>query len=56
MAHGAGWTIGSKSVDKSYVAGIEEADGRSDIDSGGAVIWFCDGGGGGGDGSSNVAK
>ena len=51
-------TIGSKSDDKSYVAGTEEAEGRLDIESGGG---FTSGGGGGGGagggvGSSNVAR
>lgn len=50
-------TMGSKSEDKSYVAGMEEAaDGRSEMESGGGVMIDGGGGGGGGDGSSNVAK
>lgn len=58
MAHEVCATIGSKSDDKSYVAGTEEADGRSDIERGGAATSVCDGGGGGGggDGSSSVVK
>lgn len=55
MAH-EGCTIGSKSDDKSYVAGTEEADGRSDIERGGDAISVADDGGGGGVGSSSVAK
>lgn len=59
MAHeGCTCTIGSKREDKSYVAGMEKADGRSDIERGGDVIRGCGGGGGGGggDGSSRVVK
>lgn len=49
--------MGSKSDDKSYVAGTEEADGRSAIERGGGLSDDGGGGGaGGGDGSSNVAK
>lgn len=52
-----GCTTGSKSDDKSYVAGTEEADGRSAIESGGGVMSVVGGGGaGGGDGSSSVAR
>lgn len=40
MAHEAGCTMGSKSDDKSYVTGMEEAEGRSARENtgGGAII------------------
>ena len=57
MGH-EGCTMGSKREDKSYVAGTEDAEGRSAIESGGGVIIVggVEGCGGSGDGSSNVAR
>lgn len=55
MTHG-GCTMGSKSDDKSYATGMEEAEGRSEIERGGGIIIAGCGGGGGGDGSSSVAR
>ena len=55
LDHDEGCIIGSKRHDKSYAAGIEEADGRSAIESGGGVT-SVGGGGGGGDGTSNAAR
>ncbi|KAJ1413646.1 hypothetical protein SESBI_19469 [Sesbania bispinosa] len=59
MAHEEVWAMGSKSEDKSYVAGTakEETGGRLAIEetTGGAKV-ACGGEGDGGWGNSNVAK
>lgn len=57
MTQAVGCTMGSKSEDKSYEAGMEEAEGRSAMESGGGVTRDDGGGGGGGGvGSSIVAR
>lgn len=59
MAHEEVWAMGSKSEDKSYVAGmgeLEETNGRLAIETTGAAMVACGGEGGDGWGNSNVAR